>query len=123
MAGSLQRKRADLEKQIQALDSQLSGLVPGPSGAGPAPSHSPKPGRKAGGKRGAPRGPRKGNTLGNVIHGILQGKVLSLSEIEAGVRKSSYPSKSPNLRVMISQALMKQRGRFRKVKRGHYTAK
>ena len=46
-----------------------------------------------------------------------------MNEATEALKAGGYPSKSPNLRTMVNQALIKFKTRFKRVSRGKYTAK
>jgi transposase len=66
---------------------------------------------------------RNGQNLVSALQGVLNGKTMSVSELEAAVRKSGYKTKSSNFRVIVNQALIAHPKVFRKVERGFYTTR
>lgn len=66
---------------------------------------------------------RNGQNLVSALQGVLNGKTMSVSELEAAVKKSGYKTKSSNFRVIVNQALLAHPEAFRKVERGFYTTK
>ena len=68
------------------------------------------------------RTPRKGSLV-STLQEVLDGKTMTVSDATEAIQKSGYKSKSPNLRMMVNQQLLKHKDKFRKVSRGKYTAK
>ncbi|MGI9015254.1 MAG: hypothetical protein ACR2GY_13550 [Phycisphaerales bacterium] len=65
---------------------------------------------------------RSGPSLSDYLAQVMKNKTLSIGEAADAVLAAGYPSKSPNLRTMVNQQLIKS-DRFKKVSRGHYTTK
>jgi hypothetical protein len=103
--GSLQRKRSRFQRQLDAVDVQISAL----GGSGRA--------------RGAR--PRNKVTLNEAIVAVLKKSVgpMKVSDIARNARDSGYSSSSSNFRVIVNQALIKDK-RFAKAGvRGTYLLK
>jgi hypothetical protein len=103
--GSLQRKRSRFQRQLDAVDAQISAL----GGSGRA--------------RGAR--PRNKVTLNEAIVAVLKKSVgpMKVSDIARNARDSGYSSSSSNFRVIVNQALIKDK-RFAKAGiRGTYLLK
>ncbi len=86
--------------------------------AGRRKSTRKKTGRK---KTTRKRGGRK--SLADYLATALKRKTLSVSDATDAVQAAGYGSKSPNLRTMVNQQLLANPRRFKKVRRGEYTAK
>lgn len=81
----------------------------------------------AGGRRGGATGGRRargGLSLVASLQAALKGKTLGVSEAVDAIRAGGYQSVSPNLRVMVNQALVASKNKklFKRVSRGVYTA-
>jgi len=80
-----------------------------------------------GGRRGGATGGRRargGLSLVASLQVALKGKTLGVSEAVDAIRAGGYQSNSPNLRVMVNQALVASKNKklFKRVSRGVYTA-
>lgn len=64
-----------------------------------------------------------GLSLADTLAKVLNGKTLSVTEAAEAVKKVGYGSRSPNLRTMVNQQLIGDKGRFKRVSRGQYTVK
>lgn len=144
-AENLIGRRDALQDELEALEREIGEL----SGAGRA---RRKKRRKKAGRRGRPRkkvtrktarkktrrkkttrkkagrkkttrkrGGRK--SLADYLATALKRKTLSVSDATDAVQAAGYGSKSPNLRNMVNQQLLANPRRFKKVRRGEYTAK
>jgi len=71
--------------------------------------------------RGGPRGGRS-TTLVDALAHLLKGKTLSVTEMAGAVQDAGYKTSSPNFRTIVNAALLANRGRFKRVSRGRYTA-
>lgn len=110
----LQKRRQTLQKQLDAVDSQIASLTgEGRRGRG---------GRIKFGGRGGGRGE---NSLMSMIEASLRdaGKELTVGEIMEAVTKRGYRSSSDNFRGIINQTLIKDRNKFEAVARGTYGLK
>jgi hypothetical protein len=76
--------------------------------------------RRAAGKGGAGPG---GMTLLDALQKVLRGNTLSLAEMVRAAKAAGYKTTSPNFRNIISQTLLANKDRFKKVARGTYTAR
>lgn len=120
-ATKLHVKRERLLAKLAAIESRIG--VSG--GTSEARSGSAARGRRAGG--GGRRGPGIGRTANKVslveaMVKVLHGKTMGVSELAAAVKKSGYKSSSQNFRTIVNQALLKRKDKFKKLKRGEYTA-
>lgn len=115
LLGQLQGQRADLQSQLDAVNAQIAQL--GPIGSV---DQQPRPHPRIGDGR-----DRRGNkqSLSPLLHSILRGKTMSVVEMADAAKKTGYKSKSKNFRAVVSLALLKNRGMFKRVGRGQYTAK
>jgi hypothetical protein len=106
----LHRKRAGLERKLNALDRHIERV--GGGGMNGA--------RRAGGGRRA----RNAQSLLDVIEGVLRGagKPMKVADIMDGVLRAGYHSTSDNFRGIINQTLIKDK-RFGAVERGVYELK
>jgi hypothetical protein len=103
--GSLERKRSRFQRQLDALDAQIAAL------GGSA---------RAGGLR-----PRNKITLNETIVAVLKKNVgpMKVADIARNALGSGYSSSSSNFRVIVNQALIKDK-RFAKAGvRGTYLLK
>lgn len=100
---SLERRRAKLLEQVAEIDNELV------QHRGFATS--------SGGKR-----PRNEKNLGEAIHGVLKGKEMRVPEVVQAVIGSGYLTTATNFRTIVNQKLITDK-RFKKVRRGVYTAK
>lgn len=110
--GTLERKRATLQKKLDALDAQIADL-------GGAISGRRRAGRGGGG--GGVR-PRNELSLVEALAKVLDGKTMGVTDAAEAVRKSGYKTNAANFRTMVNIALIKS-GKFKRVERGQYTAK
>jgi len=47
---------------------------------------------------------------------------MGVTEAAEAVKKAGYKTNAANFRVIVNQALLKHRNKFKKVERGQYTA-
>jgi len=104
VASSLQRKRDRLMAQLSEINAEIAALGGATSGLTPT-------GRA-----------RNAKKLPDALHDVLQGHELSVTEAAESVQAAGYVSSAANFRTMVNQALLKDK-RFKKVRRGVYTAK
>ncbi len=118
---------AELDEQIQLLNSLGGGAAPARRG----------PGRPAKKRRGRPVGsknrttkkraatgrkrPKNSMNLSEALAKMLKGKTMGVNEAAANVQKAGYKTNSANFRTIVNQTLIKD-DRFKKVARGQYTA-
>jgi hypothetical protein len=102
---SLLRKRAKLMEKIHALDARLREL-----------------GMAAGGGFSGGQRPRNESYLVEALAAVLKGKTMSVTEVTEAVQTAGYKTTSPNFRTIVNQALIAS-GKFKRVRRGQYTAK
>lgn len=121
---ALQANRARLENQLAILDRQLSlnGF------AGTPRRRRSRRGRPASmaARRGQRRGTKRASnkfSLVDALHSALKGKTLSIKEVISAVKNAGYKSSSKNFRTMVSIAFGNNPKKFKRVKRGMYTAK
>ena len=143
MTGELMAQRDQLQRELEAVNSELAELESLGGGVGVGGGVSAPvmvvrrgPGRpKGSGKKqmaGAAKvdgrsGGRGGNSdsLAGALHRLLQGRTLGVAEMSDAVQKAGYKTKSPNFRTIVNAALLAASNKhlFRKVDRGQYTAK
>lgn len=82
-----------------------------------------KAGRKKTGRKKSTRKRGGRKSLADYLATALKRKTLSVSDATDAVQAAGYGSKSPNLRTMVNQQLLANPRRFKKVRRGEYTAK
>ena len=61
-------------------------------------------------------------TLSDALERVLSGKTLSVTDAVDAVKGIGYRTRSNNFRTQVNIALIKS-GKFRRVRRGQYTAK
>jgi hypothetical protein len=68
---------------------------------------------------------RRGNaaSLADSLVAVLTGKTLGVSEAADADTRAGYKTTSPNFRTIVNAALLTNKGMFKKVARGQYTAK
>jgi hypothetical protein len=101
---SLQRRRATLLAQIEAVEDKIASL--GVAGS-------------------LPRGKRRfrnEQTLVEVLARVLKGKTMAMKEIMEQVLATGYKTTSRHFRTQIALALIKS-GKFKRKGRGLYTAR
>ena len=115
----------DLIRQRDELNAELEllGGIFGPNAAVTVKTIDVRrgPGRPKGSAGGTRL--RNGQSLVASLQQVLAGRSLSVSDIEAAVKKSGYKTKSSNFRVIVNQALLAHPKVFRKVDRGVYTVR
>lgn len=97
----LQRRREQLLKKLAEVEAQIAET-------GPA----------AGSTRA-----RNSKSLAKTLQEVMKGKTMGVTEAADAVRKAGYVSSSVNFRSMVNQALLNNKGMFKKVDRGQYTTK
>lgn len=108
----LQKKRKKLVAALQKVDDTIATL-----GGAAAP-------KKARVRRGRPlrkaKRAKNKQSLGEVLAKVLQGaKSMKIAELTERVKRLGYKSKAKNFRLIVNQALVKDK-RFRSVRRGRY---
>ena len=106
-------KRDCLNCQIAELESQ--GIV-----AKPAAKRGRKPGRKPGRKAG--RAPQPGSLINLLVDALAAKGKLTVAEATDAVLASGYKSKSKSFKLIVNQALAKNK-RFKRVRKGVYALK
>ncbi|HVP73003.1 MAG TPA: hypothetical protein VMS30_04645 [Phycisphaerales bacterium] len=131
MMSDLASQRDRLQSELDAINAEIADLESIGASAPMAPRRGPGRPRGSGGRAphrmdGRRRG-RGGNeqSLALALHKLLQGRTLGVAEMSDAVRKAGYRTKSPNFRTIVNAALLAKgnRGLFKKVSRGQYTAK
>jgi hypothetical protein len=113
-----QRGLAKLVAKRDALNCQIAELEGLGIAAKPAAKRGRRPGRKRGRKRG--RAPRPGSLINLLVQALdAKGKLTVAQAVEA-VLASGYKSKSKSFKLIVNQALAKNR-RFKRVGKGVYT--
>ena len=107
-------KRDELNCQIAELESL--GIV-----AKPAAKRGRKPGRKPGRPRGrkAGRAPQAGSLVSLLVEALGAKGKLSVADAVAAILATGYKSKSKSFKLIVNQALAKNR-RFKRVGKGVY---
>jgi hypothetical protein len=62
-------------------------------------------------------------SLAEALRGVLKAATMTVGDAAAAVKKAGYKSTSPNFKNMVSQALLANKKRFKRVARGQYTAR
>ena len=104
----LEKRRQRLLDKIGRINVQISEL------GGSA--------RLAGGSVSGRRRPKNASNLVEALRKVLTDKVMSVTDVTESVQKAGYSTTSPNFRTIVNQALIAS-GKFKRVERGHYTAK
>jgi hypothetical protein len=104
---NLERRRAKLQRKVDAIDDRIRAL--GGDGA----SRS-GPGSRA-------RNPQ--SLVATLEHVMSKGEPMSVTEIVDGVGRTGYRSNSDNFRGIVNQTLIKERKRFGNTGRGMYQLK
>ena len=102
---ALRRRRSRLAAKVAVLDAAIAEL-----------GGSATPSSKRRGRRGE-------GTLSAYLQRALKGKILSVAEATAAVKKMGYTSSSPNFRLIVNAALIRKGSGFERVGRGQYTTK
>lgn len=106
--GRLSKRRAKLLTKLADLDTQI---------------------REAGGTVtmtgavGVRKRPSNDANLRQSLVKLLKGKTLTVTEAAIEVQKAGYRTSAENFRTIVNQCLIINSDLFKKVKRGHYTAK
>lgn len=104
---ALESRHARLSAKLRALEVQIEELGGNVSG-------------KLGGGRGSR--PKNDMTLVEALAQVLDGKTMSVTDVAEAVQKAGYRTNSNNFRTQVNLALIKG-GKFKRVRRGQYTAK
>jgi hypothetical protein len=104
----LQKKRAEIQKQLDAIDAEIGSL--GGSGS------------IRGGSR---KRARNKVSLAETLRGVLEGKSkpMGVGDIVDATLASGYRSTSPNFRSIVNQTLIKEKKAFASAGRGLYQLK
>jgi hypothetical protein len=106
--GAIVKKRDRLMAKVAALNAEISGLG----------------GAAAGGASGSLRArPKNDQNLVQALQSLLDGKTLNVTAITEDVQKAGYQTTSPSFRTIVNQTLINNKDKFKRVSRGHYTAK
>ncbi len=97
---------ADLEREIRECGGNVNGATAD----------------RGNGKAGRPRGGRS-STLPQALAQLLKGKTMSVTDAAEAVQRAGYATKSPNFRVIVNAALLREKALFKRKGRGLYTAK
>lgn len=100
----LERKRSRLEQRLAAIDNELR-------------RHGHTVGAVVGRRR-----PHNKMSLIEALSRVLTDKSMSVTEVAEAVQRAGYRTSAQNFRTIVNQALINS-GRFKRVARGHYTAK
>ena len=107
------RRREKLQRQIDAIDVEISKLSGGEVSGG----------RSTNGSAGGPGSrARNDRPLPDYIQDVLaeNGKPMRVGEIVDGVEKKGYKSNSASFKNIVNQMLIKERKRFAQIDRGIY---
>jgi hypothetical protein len=114
------RRQKVLAKLIAKRDA-LNGRIAELEGLGllakPAAKRGRKPGRKRGRKAG--RAPQPGSLISRLVDALRAKGKLSVAEAAAAVLATGYKSKSKSFKLIVNQALAKNK-RFKRVGKGLY---
>jgi hypothetical protein len=113
-----QRGLAKLVAKRDALNCQIAELESLGIVAKPAVKRGRKPGRKRGRKAG--RAPRAGSLINLLVQALGAKGKLTVAEAADAVMATGYKSKSKSFKLIVNQALAKNR-RFKRVGKGIYT--
>jgi len=113
-----QRGLAKLVAKRDALNCQIGELEGLGIVAKPAAKRGRKPGRKRGRKRG--RAPQPGSLINLLVQALDAKGKLTVAQAVDAVLASGYKSKSKSFKLIVNQALAKNR-RFKRVGKGVYT--
>jgi hypothetical protein len=105
----LQRQRDKIAARLSEIDAEITR-------AG---------GRVRVGRRGGAPGrrrPRNKTNLVEALAGVLKNATMGVTQVMEAVQRAGYRTNSPNFRTIVNQALL-NKGRFKRVSRGKYTAK
>ncbi len=107
----LMKKRSTILARIAKIDQEIvdaGGSVRAGAGGGMV--------------AGVRKRPKNEMSLVESLHAALKGKTLSVTDVAEAVQKAGYVTTSPSFRTIVNQALLANRGKFKKVSRGNYTA-
>ncbi len=104
----LQNKRDGLVQRLNEVDAEIRALGSLVGGAG-----------GGGGRRRA----RNESNLADALHGVLNGVTMGVTEAAEAVQAAGYVTTAENFRTIVNQTLLREKGKFKKVARGQYTAK
>jgi len=107
----LMKKRSTILARIAKIDQEIvdaGGSVRAGAGGGMV--------------AGVRKRPKNAMSLVESLHAALKGKTLSVTDVAEAVQKAGYVTTSPSFRTIVNQALLANRGKFKKVSRGNYTA-
>jgi hypothetical protein len=124
----LRAAHAKLAKRLAAIEAELADL-----GVDLPARRGRKPGRKAGRGPGRPKGsknkPKGGKRAKNamslieaIVSGVRVGSTVSPAQAADAAKKAGYKSSSPNLGMMVANALAKA-PMFKRMGRGQYLLK
>lgn len=102
----LMRKRQTLLSKLAVVDAKIAAL-----------------GGSAGGAHGVRKRPKNETNLVEALEKVLTGKTMGVQEVAEAVQKAGYQTTSPSFRVIVNQALLANKNKFKRVERGQYTAK
>jgi hypothetical protein len=129
VASELGRRRDQLLAELATLDRELTGSGAARRGGrrgrpvGQVVRRG-RPGRRGGGRgRGGRRRARNATNLVEALRGVLSNATMSVTDAAKAVQRAGYRTTSANFRTIVNQALLGNKGHFKKVSRGQYTAK
>ena len=111
----LQSRREALVRELQELDEHLLPHTDGPGGA------EAQRAMQSGYRRVQQRIHNE-QCLAEALVEVLSDEILSVTAAAAAVQAHGYQTTSPNLRTIVNQTLIAHPDRFKRVRRGHYTA-
>lgn len=100
---ALERRREKIAAKLAAIDTELAAL----GGTGGATTS---------------RGKRHEGGLIAFLKKALSGKTMGVTEAAEAVQRLGYTTRSPNFRVIVNGVLLREKGGFKRVARGRYTA-
>jgi len=68
------------------------------------------------------RRPRNETNLAEALVKVLKGKTMRVKDMVGAVQRAGYRTNAANFRTIVNQALIKNKGMFKKMGRGEYTA-
>ena len=116
----LEKRRDAILDQLSSIEIDIAQL--GPLSTRPVAKRRPGRPRRSASTQ-VKKTSRKKISLSEALQKALKGRTLSVSDAVKAAVRAGYKTKSKHLSVMVNQALLMHTDKFKKVARGHYTAK